>query len=87
MWTLDLSNRMCWQGCHDPDCRQAGFRGQSIQLKLTDDVKTEVEDFLLEQEMICIDEKKVLSKNFASESDFQFGDAEFDRELCKVRYD
>lgn len=86
MWTLDLSNSMCWQGCHDPDCRQAGFRGQSLQLNLTEDVKTEVEDFLLEQEMICLDEKKVLNKNAASESDVQFGDAEFDKELCKIRY-
>jgi hypothetical protein len=61
MWTIDLSNSTCYQQCHDPDCRQAGFRGRPIQMNLPEDVTTEVEDFILEREIACIDEKKVLN--------------------------
>jgi len=87
MWTIDLVNLMCWQQCHDPDCRQAGFRGRQVQLNLPEDVKTEVEDFVLEQEIAALDEKKVLNERVAEESerDLDFGDEDFDKELCNIK--
>lgn len=85
MWTIDLINATCWQQCHDPDCRQAGFRGRPVQLSLPEDTKTEVEDYILEQEIAALDEKKVLcSEQEPAESDLDFGDEEFDKELCKI---
>ena len=84
MWTIDLTNATCWQQCHDPDCRQAGFRGRPVQLDLPEDIKTEVEDFILDQEIAALDEKKVLSDQAPAERDLDFGDEEFDRELCKI---
>jgi hypothetical protein len=87
MWTIDLADYTCWQQCHDPDCRQAGFRGRPLQLNLPEDVKIEVEDFLLEQEIAALDEKKVLNEQVAVESDLDFGDEEFDKELATLTYD
>ncbi len=87
MWTIDLRAEFttCWQQCHDPDCRQAGFRGRPVQLSLPEDIKTEVEDYILEQEIAALDEKKVLrSEQEPAESDLDFGDEEFDKELCKI---
>lgn len=84
MWTIDLGIITCWQQCHDPDCRQAGFRGRPVQLCLPDDVKIEVEDFLLDQEIAALDEKKVLNEDATAESELDFGDEEFDRELCNI---
>lgn len=84
MWTIDLTNASCWQQCHDPDCRQAGFRGRPVQLNLPEDIKTEVEDYILEQEIAALDEKKVLSEQKDAECDLDFGDDEFDKELCKI---
>ena len=84
MWTIDLGIITCWQQCHDPDCRQAGFRGRPVQLCLPEDVKIEVEDFLLDQEIAALDEKKVLNEDATAESELDFGDEEFDRELCNI---
>ena len=81
MWTIDLSITTCWQQCHDPDCRQAGFRGHPVQLNLPLDVQTEVGEFLLEQEIATLDEKKILNDRA---NDFDFGDEEFDKELCNI---
>ena len=82
MWTIDLMNKTSWQQCHDPDCRQAGFRGSPVQLTLPEDVKTEVEDFILEQEMAALDEKEVIIQREASY--LNFDDEEFDKELCNI---
>ena len=83
-WTIDLGNKSCWQQCHDPDCRQGGFRGQPIQLNLPADVSSEVEDFILEQEIAAIDEDEVLKGKMAAESVLDFDDEKFDKELCNI---
>lgn len=82
MWTIDLTNNTTWQQCHDPDCRQAGFRGSTVQLNMPADVKMEVEDFILEQEIATLDEEKVLNDREASY--LNFDDEEFDKELCNI---
>lgn len=84
MWTIDLTNATCWQQCHDPDCRQAGFRGRPVLLNLPEEIKIEVEDFILEQEIAALDEKQMLSEQAPAECDLDFGDEEFDKELCKI---
>jgi len=42
IWNVHLVYRVCWQCCHDPDCR--GFRGKEIAITSTD-VNTEIDEY------------------------------------------
>ena len=44
IWNVHLVYRVCWQCCHDPDCR--GFRGKEIGITSTD-VNTEIDEYFL----------------------------------------
>jgi hypothetical protein len=47
IWNVYLMDRVCWQSCHDPDCR--GFRGESIDLPT--EIHTEIDEYFLEREL------------------------------------
>eukprot|EP00804_Cyclotella_cryptica_P007655 CCRYP_015234-RA/>CCRYP_015234-RA protein AED:0.02 eAED:0.02 QI:411/1/1/1/0.5/0.33/3/139/739 len=51
IWNVHLIDRVCWQSCHDPDCR--GFRGE--QIVLPDEVNSEIDDFFLDMELALLD--------------------------------
>ena len=57
-WNVNLGDRVCWQGCHDPECR--GYRGEPIDLP--DDVNVEIDEFLLEFELSSLNENDVVEK-------------------------
>ena len=53
MWTINLSAMEAIQSCHDPDCRQLGFRGSPVLLP--EEVTLMVEDLLLEEQLAKMD--------------------------------
>lgn len=51
MWHISLKDMTYWQTCHDPDCRTAGFRGQSKSLP--DNVQEQLKEDLLAKAIEC----------------------------------
>jgi hypothetical protein len=51
IWNVHLIDRVCWQSCHDPDCR--GFRGE--QIVLPEEINSEIDDFFLDMELALLD--------------------------------
>lgn len=56
IWNVDLGDRVCYQGCHDPECR--GFRGKFIDLP--EDVNGEIDEYFLEYELSSLNEDDVV---------------------------
>ena len=57
-WNVNLVDRVCWQGCHDPECE--GYRGEPIDLP--EDVNAEIDEFFLEHELSSLNEDDVVVK-------------------------
>ena len=78
MWTVDLNHKVCWQSCHDLDCR--GFRGVVVNLTdvLSQDVVNEIDDFLDDRELEHLDMRQVV--NDTVNSGQVVGEGEFDDE-------
>ena len=55
IWNVHLGDRICWQGCHDPECK--GFRGKSFDLP--EEVNIEIDEYFLEYELSLIIEDEV----------------------------
>ena len=77
IWNVDFKAKTYWQTCHDPECQSANFRGRLMQLP--DEVTLSIEEYLLDQELACIDEDKLIQ-----EVSTKFGDKDFDEALCDV---
>ena len=77
IWNVDFKAKTYWQTCHDPECQSANFRGRLT--KLPDEVTLSIEEYLLDQELACINEDKVIQ-----EASTKFGDKDFDEALCDV---
>lgn len=56
IWTVHLVDRMCWQICHDPDCR--GYRGNPIDLP--DEANSEIDEYFLDYELSSLNESEVV---------------------------
>ena len=54
-WNVHLGDRICWLGCHDPECK--GFRGKSFDLP--EEVNIEIDEYFLEYELSLIIEDEV----------------------------
>ena len=61
IWNVHLIDRVCWQTCHDPECRAAKFRGKVLDLP--EDVNIEIDDFFLEHELSTLNEGHVIRSN------------------------
>ena len=68
IWNVDFKAKTYWQTCHDPECQSANFRGRLTQLP------SSIEEYLLDQELACIDEDKVI----------QEASTKFDAALCDI---
>ena len=77
-WNVNLADRVCWQGCHDPECR--GYRGDPIDLP--DDVNVEIDGFLLEFELSSLSENAVVEMQ-STQQTYLDGDGEFDDVLLE----
>ena len=74
-WNVHLIDRICWQGCHDPECR--GFRGKSIDLP--EEVDAEIDEYFLEHELSSLNEDDIILGNKENEPvDSEEGCGEFD---------
>ena len=66
MWNVHLFDRVCWQGCHDPECR--GFRGQPMDLP--EEVNLEIDEYFLDYELASLNENEAKGeKNDVGEFD------------------
>lgn len=55
-WNVHLGDRICWQSCHDPDCR--GYRGKPFDLP--EEVNVEIDEYFLEYELSLLIENEVI---------------------------
>jgi hypothetical protein len=60
MWTVDLERLVCYQTCHDPECRAMSFRGELVELPCG--VKEQVREVLFNYELAALDEQAILDK-------------------------
>jgi len=60
MWTVDLERLVCYQTCHDPECRTMGFRGELVVLPRS--VEEQVREVLFNYELAALDEQALLDK-------------------------
>ena len=58
IWNVDLLDRVCYQSCHDPECR--GYRGDPIDVPW--DVNDEIDDYFLDYELSLLNENEVVEK-------------------------
>jgi hypothetical protein len=58
IWNIDLLDRVCYQSCHDPECR--GYRGEPIDVPW--DVNDEIDDYFLDYELSLLNENDVVEK-------------------------
>jgi len=56
IWNVHLGDRICWQSCHDPECR--GYRGEPIDLP--EEVNVEIDEYFLEKELSLLIEGEVV---------------------------
>ncbi len=90
IWNVHLIDRVCWQTCHDPECRGAKFRGKPIDLP--EDVNMEIGEFFLEHELSTLNEGHVLRSNTKNEAgsreekahDFSFSDPELEQAMLQL---
>eukprot|EP00956_Cyclotella_meneghiniana_P025623 scaffold53750_cov52-Cyclotella_meneghiniana.AAC.3 len=77
-WSIDCCDKVCWQSCHDLDCR--GFRGVVVNLTdfLSQDVVDEIDDFLDDRELEHLDMRQVVNDTVSSGQ--VVGEGEFDDE-------
>ena len=73
MWTVNLKQKICWQSCHDSECR--GFRGNLIKLhNISEDVVDEINEFLFDRELEQLD----------VDGEDEFNDSEIERALGDI---
>ena len=90
IWNVHLIDRVCWQTCHDPECRAAKFRGKLFDLP--EDVNTEIDDFFLEHELSKLNEGNVIRSNSKTgnkavsqeERSDDFDDPELEQAMLKL---
>ena len=61
IWNVHLVDRICFQTCHDPDCRASKFRGKSLDL--SEEVNAEIDEYFLEHELSKLNEDLVIRSN------------------------
>lgn len=75
IWNVHLGDRICWQSCHDPECR--GYRGEPIDLP--EEVNIEIDEYFLEYELSLLIEddaiRSIQDEQATSERAGDFGDS------------
>jgi hypothetical protein len=61
IWNVHLIDRVCWQTCHDPECRAAKFRGEIIDLP--EEVNIEIDEYFLEHELSRLNEGELIGRS------------------------
>ena len=84
IWNVHLVNRVCWQSCHDPECRN--FRGKSVELP--EEIHREIDDFFIDCEIGDLDEADVLRRankfGVGGDDDDEFADSSLDAALGEL---
>ncbi|KAL3781233.1 LOW QUALITY PROTEIN: hypothetical protein ACHAW5_000548 [Stephanodiscus triporus] len=78
-WNVNLCDRVCWQGCHDPECK--GYRGEPIDLP--EEVNVEIDDYFFEYELSSLNEDDVVVKR-ENQQTAHDGDGEFDDAILEA---
>jgi len=56
IWNVHLIDRICRQGCHDPECH--GFRGEAFDLP--EEVNLEIEEWFFDYELSSLNENEII---------------------------
>ena len=88
IWVVHLIDRVCWQSCHDPECRAVGFRGERIDLP--EEVNVEIDEYFLDLELSALNESQIIertdkiSKAVVLEENNDFDDPELEEALRQL---
>ena len=82
IWNVHLIDRVCYQSCHDPDCR--GFRGKPIDLP--EEVNLEIEEYFLDYELSSLNENEAIQNkaNEQTENAGEFDDPSLDAAMSQL---
>jgi len=75
IWNVHLIDRLCWQSCHDPECK--GFRGKPVHLP--EKVNDEIDEYFLDSELSSLKESE-----FLCDSKNEFDDPDLDTAMCQL---
>lgn len=78
---IDNSDAVCYQTCHDPECRMMQFRGASKPLP--DDVQSEMREYFLDREIAELNVSEIIESARGGPS-LSFEDASLDAELSEL---
>ena len=84
IWNVRMDNSsgaVCYQTCHDPECRMMHFKGASKPLP--DDVQTEMREYFLDREIAELDVNEIIQGN-RGDTPLSFEDASLDAELSEL---
>ncbi|KAL7547152.1 hypothetical protein ACHAWF_010474 [Thalassiosira exigua] len=73
VWNVHLIDRICYQSCHDPECR--GFRGETIDLPK--EVYSEIDEYFVDYELSSLDVNGI-AEDEENDPPSTPGDREFD---------
>lgn len=84
IWNVHLIDRVCWQSCHDPECR--GFRGTAIDLP--EEVNAEIDEYFLDFELSSLNENEIIiekkeNEGAANKANGEFDDPALEAEMCR----
>ena len=83
IWNVHLMQRVCWQCCHDPECR--GFRGE--QIDLTEEINADIDEYFLDRELssLCINNQETSKHNETLAAQDEFSDPELEEVMRNMQ--
>ena len=78
IWNVHLVDRVCWQSCHDPECR--GFRGKLVPLPA--EVHEEIDEYFLDSELSAFKESEMYKTQ--QEDASEFNDPELEAAMSQL---
>ena len=78
---IEKSGAVCYQTCHDPECKMMHFRGASTFLP--DDVQSEMREYFLDREIAELDVNEII-QSARGDTSLSFEDASLDAELSEL---
>eukprot|EP00571_Detonula_confervacea_P015604 CAMPEP_0172308220 /NCGR_PEP_ID=MMETSP1058-20130122/8895_1 /TAXON_ID=83371 /ORGANISM="Detonula confervacea, Strain CCMP 353" /LENGTH=790 /DNA_ID=CAMNT_0013020593 /DNA_START=61 /DNA_END=2430 /DNA_ORIENTATION=+ len=84
IWNIHLIDRVCWQSCHDPECR--GYRGNPIDLP--EEANLEIDEYFLDYELSSVNENELINNKenelVTPEEEREFCDPTLEAEMCQL---
>ena len=59
IWNVHLVNRVCWQTCHNPECKEFCKK----QIDLPTEVNNEIDKYFLDLELSALKDSEIYKQN------------------------